>query len=184
MLDRDRNLVFGSRSRTSPFRFGFGAETDFRPASFESLQNPRAAVNAVLGFSRWFGRVLGLRVAGPGARKRTAIRPDDAMRFLLMHKFRKGVFRPWNNSTEKNENFTVWLTFAGRHLAVGTFAIPGLQDFNFSNLPSTKKVRNRAEERFLSSAHEEARSTQGKGSRREGVSPRIYILTLADQQGI
>jgi hypothetical protein len=23
------------------------------------LQNPRAAVNAVLGFSRWFGRVLG-----------------------------------------------------------------------------------------------------------------------------
>ena len=36
---------------------------------FRSLQNPRAAVNAVLGFSRWFGRVLGFRVAGPGARK-------------------------------------------------------------------------------------------------------------------
>ena len=54
---------------------------------FRSLQNPRAAVNAVLGFSRGFGRVLGLRVAGPGARKRTAIRPDDAMRCLLMHKF-------------------------------------------------------------------------------------------------
>ena len=36
---------------------------------FWSLQNPRAAVNAVLGFSRWFGRVLGFRVAGPGARK-------------------------------------------------------------------------------------------------------------------
>ena len=33
------------------------------------MQNPRAAVNAVLGFSRWFGRVLGFRVAGPGARK-------------------------------------------------------------------------------------------------------------------
>jgi hypothetical protein len=36
---------------------------------FRSLQNPRAAVNAVLGFSRWFERVLGFRVAGPGARK-------------------------------------------------------------------------------------------------------------------
>ena len=33
---------------------------------FRSLQNPQAAVNAVLDFSRWFGRVLGFRVAGPG----------------------------------------------------------------------------------------------------------------------
>ena len=39
---------------------------------FRNLQNPRAAVNAVLGFSRWFGRVLGFRVAGraPGSKER------------------------------------------------------------------------------------------------------------------
>jgi hypothetical protein len=37
---------------------------------FRSLQNPRAAVNAVLGFSRWFGRVLGFGWPGraPGSK--------------------------------------------------------------------------------------------------------------------
>ena len=33
-------MVFGSRSRTSPSRFGFGAETDFRPALSEFAESP------------------------------------------------------------------------------------------------------------------------------------------------
>jgi hypothetical protein len=45
---------------------------------FRSLQNPRAAVNAVLGFSRSFGRVLGFRVAGPGARRAASRRGRGA----------------------------------------------------------------------------------------------------------
>ena len=38
--DRDRNLVFASRSRTSPRTFGFEAETDFRPALSEFAESP------------------------------------------------------------------------------------------------------------------------------------------------
>ena len=46
---------------------------------FRSFQNPRGAVNAVLGFSRWFGRVLGFRVAGPGARKQQRAVSDGSL---------------------------------------------------------------------------------------------------------
>ena len=72
------------------------------------------------------------------------------MRCLLMHKFCKGVFRLWNNSIEKNEIYVFWLTFAGRHLALGTFAIPGLQDFNFSNLAVDEKGSQSRGRGFLS----------------------------------
>ena len=47
--DRD-SLVFGSRSRTSPSKFGFGAETDFRPALSEFAESPS-------GCQRRFGLV-------------------------------------------------------------------------------------------------------------------------------
>jgi hypothetical protein len=60
---RDRNLVFGSRSRTSPFRFGFGAETDFRPALSEFAESPS-------GCQRRFGllSLVRARFGLPGGR--------------------------------------------------------------------------------------------------------------------
>jgi predicted pyridoxine 5'-phosphate oxidase superfamily flavin-nucleotide-binding protein len=60
---RDRNLVFGSRSRTSPSRFGFGAETDFRPALAEFAESPS-------GCQRRFGllSLVRARFGLPGGR--------------------------------------------------------------------------------------------------------------------
>ena len=60
---RDRNLVFGSRSRTSPSRFGFGAETDFRPALSEFAESPS-------GCQRRFGllSLVRARFGLPGGR--------------------------------------------------------------------------------------------------------------------
>ena len=55
-----------AKSQTQTF---LGIGIWFSDQLFRNLQNSRAAVNAVLGFSGWFGRVLGFRVAGPGARK-------------------------------------------------------------------------------------------------------------------
>jgi hypothetical protein len=62
-LSRDRNLVFGSRSRTSPSRFGFGAETDFRPALSEFAESPS-------GCQRRFGllSLVRARFGLPGGR--------------------------------------------------------------------------------------------------------------------
>ena len=61
-----------------------------------------SAISAVLAKCLVFiGRLLVL-----ARRQMTAVRPDGAMRCLLMHKFREGVFRLWNNFTEENENFT------------------------------------------------------------------------------
>ena len=62
-LLRDRNLVFGSRSRTSPSRFGFGAETDFRPALSEFAESPS-------GCQRRFGllSLVRARLGLPGGR--------------------------------------------------------------------------------------------------------------------
>ena len=67
----------------------------------------------------------------------TAVRPDVAMRCLLMHKFRKGVFRLRNNFTEKSENFADLAFFDGRHL--GTIAIAGLQDLKLSDVAMREK---------------------------------------------
>ena len=60
---RDRNLVFGSRSRTSPSRFGLGAETDFRPALSEFAESPS-------GCQRRFGllSLVRARFGLPGGR--------------------------------------------------------------------------------------------------------------------
>ena len=60
---RDRNLVFGSRSRTSPSRFGFGAETDFRAALSEFAESPS-------GCQRRFGllSLVRARFGLPGGR--------------------------------------------------------------------------------------------------------------------
>ncbi len=63
---RDRNLVFGSRSRRSPSRFGFGAETDFRPALSEFAESPSGCQRR-FGLLSLVGRVFGFRVAGTSA---------------------------------------------------------------------------------------------------------------------
>ena len=78
--DRDRNLVFGSRSRTSPSRFGFGAETDFRPALSEFAESPS-------GCQRRFGLVQPPdgrsnghpRSARPGRHRRPGPAPGGAL---------------------------------------------------------------------------------------------------------
>ena len=56
-------MVFGSRSRTSPSRFSFGAETDFRPALSEFAESPR-------GCQRRFGllSLVRARFGLPGGR--------------------------------------------------------------------------------------------------------------------
>jgi len=56
-------LVFGSQSRTSPSRFGFGAETDFRPALSEFAESPS-------GCQRRFGllSLVRARFGLPGGR--------------------------------------------------------------------------------------------------------------------
>jgi hypothetical protein len=46
---------------------------------FRSLQNPRGAVNAVLGFSRWFGARFGLPGGRAGRRKQQRAVSDGSL---------------------------------------------------------------------------------------------------------
>ena len=92
----------------------------------------------------------------------TVVRPDGAVRFLLTHKISRRCVRPANNLQRRRKNLRIRRSFDGVILLAGTIAMARLDGLNFRTWPSAKKLRNCAEERFLSLACEEARNRVGR----------------------